>query len=164
MKYHSTAVFICALILIVCVIFPGLLLVAIPILIGGAVKTSMDKKEQVFCSKANYYLSCLDTMSFEEFKRETTDLITKANFNNYPMEHRIEESTVKYYQTIDNIGIAIIRKDFGNQVSQRSIVVTNRQLTPKAREFCENGFIKLVDRNVLFDMYVFILKKEGKGV
>lgn len=151
---------------LLCIIFPIVLAIAIPAAVVGIVCAIVDakkkKREQQWYNEMVAYLTSLDMMSKEEFESNVGELINKVTSSGYNLNRYVRnEMSVKYYQSVDNIGIGIVRRDYGNEFVRNSMIVTNRELTPKAREFCRNGMIVVVSRNVIADMYMFKLRNEG---
>lgn len=160
------------------IIVPPALIVAIPFLVVFIIIKVIDskkKKEEAQKQEQEYleakknldytmsYLWTLDRMSEEEFKNSTRKLIHKANSEGYKLKGYItsgeQDVSMMYYQSVDNVGIAPVRNIYGNKLLLNSVFVTNRYLTPKAKEFCKSGMIIVIDRDVLSDICIFMIEK-----
>ena len=143
---------------LICVIFPIFLIAIIPVAIIGVVAAINKHKNDIIHNKAIEYLLELDQLPNLEFNAKVIQVIKTAKELGNPIIIDSENDSIKYYQSIDNIGIAVIRKDFSTQFKGDQVVITNRYLTPKAREFCANGMIKVINRDELIALLNYIEK------
>lgn len=149
---------------LLCVIFPVILIVAIPAIVGGIVsliiKNKKEKEEQLLYNDAITYINNLDICCEKDFEKSLNELIKRAKFFGYKINRCSDDIFIKCYQSIDNIGISVVRKEYGNQITQKQVIITNRYLTPKAKEFCNNAMITVIDRSDLINIYIYIKKSE----
>lgn len=112
-------------------------------------------------AKTDAYLERLDTMSDLEFQDSVIDLVTKAtNAGYYLYGYNDEDMTINYYQSMTNIGVALVRDFYGDKFVPNRMIITNRDLTTKAKEFCRNGRIVVVSRKTLSDMFEYLCRQD----
>jgi hypothetical protein len=126
---------------------------------GGGVYRILVSKTIDHQSKVNNYLFELDIMSLSDFEESTNALVSKAKSSGYTLEGYTTSTLVKHYQTIENVGIGIIRDDYISSGVRDVMIVTNRYLTPKAKEFCKNGRILVIDRTELFNICMYLSRQ-----
>lgn len=125
-------------------------------------KAEYEKAKSLYDETMNY-LSSLDEMDLDSFKIEVHKLINQATALGFSFKGGVsgeKKVKVKYYHSVDNIGIAPIRNDYGAELSDDKMIITNRHLTPKAKEFCSNARIFVVDRDTIADIYIFLANKK----
>ena len=107
-----------------------------------------------------------DMAAKEDFSKLTGELLKECLNNGYKIQSPITlegDVRFKFYQSIDNVGIGIIRKIYGEEVKPNRGFVTNRKLTRQAQDYCNKALIAVIDRDVLIDMVMFKIKKDKKA-
>lgn len=168
MKYKGEKgiyILVCGIALL-CVILPVILIAAIPVVIGTIVcliiKSKKEKELQLLYDEAMTYINELDIMSEEDFEENAKEMIKRASSLGYEGKIYTEGVSINCYQSIDKIGIGVVRKDCGNQITKNHLIITNRYLTPQARTFCEDAMITVINRDDLINIYIYIKKSEQK--
>ncbi len=133
--------------------------ISIPVLLIVWICYRHQKKEiEVLNEGVNSRLLEYDMSSSKDFTRLIGELIKDCSAKDYKFISPVRFSgdmTFYFKQSIDDIGIALIREAFGKEVKPNRAFVTNRGLTSQARKYCDAALIMVVDRDVLSDMIAF---------
>ncbi len=152
-EMHAMLKVFCLLILIVTAIISVLI-----VLIVYFCSKARDKKQQEILKQAQQEIFKCDTCSNEEFTRVLGDLIRDCLNLKYKFPFKTTDSAeyvFHFCQSIEKLGIKDMRKFFGTDVVLYRVLVTNREITPQARKFCNSAYIMVLDRNVLIDMFTY---------
>lgn len=117
-----------------------------------------DKELEALNEDVNARLLEYDMSSSEDFVRLVGELIKDCSAKGYKFTSSVRFShdvTFYFKQSIDNIGVALIRKVFGEEVTPNRAFVTNRGLTSQARKHCDAALIMVIDRDALSDLIAF---------
>lgn len=154
-----------------CFITPVFLIIALPLVIIWFIYYLIERQKaettKQLYDNLDRYLQRLDKGSLEFFQSNVLRLIEKATNNGYESNAYMilnkPESTIKYYKSEENIGIAILRKSFGTEHTSDCLIITNQHLTTEAEDFCKNNHISVIDRNLIADMYALNFNIEHKA-
>lgn len=108
----------------------------------------------------NRRLIDLDMSSKEDFKTKIEELILDCTdkgytFSSFFTKQGELEFEFHFVQSVDNIGVAVVRKEFGNDIKENRALVVNRKLTRQAKEYCQNALVLVIDRESIADMLMF---------
>ena len=133
--------------------------ISIPVLLIVWICYRHQKKEiEALNEGVNARLIEYDMSSSEDFARLIGELIKDCSTKGYKFTSPVKFSgdmTFHFKQSIDDIGVALIREAFGEEVKPNRAFVTNRGLTSQARKYCDAALIMVIDRDALSDLIAF---------
>lgn len=106
-----------------------------------------------------------DMAAKEDFSKLTGELLKECLDNGYKIQSPVTlngDVRFNFFQSIDNVGVGIIRKIYGEEVKPNRGFVTNRKLTRQAQNYCNTALIAVIDRDVLIDMIMFLKSKKKR--
>lgn len=147
--------------LIICIFILLTAVISIPVLLIVFICwRSQDKRERKLYSSVEQGMMILDTATYEDFSKNVSELIKFCVENKYkfPLTDAANY-TFTFKQSIEKLGIKDMREIFGTEVVLHRVLVTNREVTPQGREFCNSAYITILDRNNLIEMLAFKASK-----
>jgi len=142
--------------------------ISIPVLLIVWICYRHQKKEiEALNEGVNARLLEYDMSSREDFARLIGELIKDCSTKGYKFTSPVKFSgdmTFHFKQSIDDIGVALIREAFGEEVKPNRAFVTNRGLTSQARKYCDAALIMVIDRDALSDLIAFQITSNKASV
>lgn len=133
--------------------------ISIPVLLIVWICYRHQKKElQALNEGVNARLLEYDMCPKEEFTGVVGELIKDCAEKGYKFSSPAMYSgdmIFHFKQSIDDIGVALVRNAFGEEVKPNRAFVTNRGLTSQAHKYCDAALIMVIDRNALSDLIAF---------
>lgn len=133
--------------------------ISIPVLLIVWICYRHQQKEiEALNNLVNARLIEYDMCSKEDFTKLVGELIKDCSAKGYKFTSPVKftgDVAFHFKQSIDNIGVVLIRKAFGEEAKLNRAFVTNRGLTPQARKYCDSALIMVIDRETLSDLIAF---------
>lgn len=141
--------------------------ISIPVLLIVWICYRHQQKEiKVLDEGVNSRLLEYDMATSEEFSSKVGELIKDCSDKGYKFNSPVKscgDTTFHFKQSIENIGVALVRDVFGDEARPDRAIVTNRELTPQARNYCDAALVMIIDRSVISDLIAFQIMSNKKA-